>query len=383
MGPHTPQQLQQLLPALEMLDGQSLVDATAVTSARCQGACASPSVEHGDSSRNIAPVGAAVAIPPQQPQAAPPDGLQKWALAAEAHLLSMDPRGRRYCTCKTEDAQLLACSFVIPRMCSPGALGKLPPLEHADPFPIALLLPPCRGLMRLCCCFCCCCCSCCDHSASAATGTPSPEVELAVSSGVTAEAAGHTNGCGGLCSVAAAVRTARLPGWVANWYPLLSCPNRLPKQRVESSWEIPVEVYLEGPKITWGNWKQKIDALDMSFLRLRAAPNMQSLTGLRRLEVSENKLKSIQSLLNLRLLEELLLDGNDIEALDGIESLSQLECLDISHNKISSFPSGMQQLRRLVFLCAEGNHLQQTQQLEGLPALTQLYLSGNNIQSFR
>lgn len=92
---------------------------------------------------------------------------------------------------------------------------------------------------------------------------------------------------------------------------------------------------------------------------------------------------SPQSLLNLPLLEELLLDGNEIEALDGIESLSQLECLDVSHNNICSFPSGMQQLRRLVFLCAEGNRLQQTQQLEGLPALTQLYLSGNNIQSFR
>lgn len=92
---------------------------------------------------------------------------------------------------------------------------------------------------------------------------------------------------------------------------------------------------------------------------------------------------ALQGLLGLSLLEELLLDGNRIESLDGIESFCQLECLDISHNCIASFPSGMRKLTRLVFLCAEGNKLQQLEHLGGLPALTQLYLSNNNIRAFR
>lgn len=93
--------------------------------------------------------------------------------------------------------------------------------------------------------------------------------------------------------------------------------------------------------------------------------------------------RSFQGILGLRLLEELLLDGNEIQNLEGIESLCRLECLDISHNRIVSFPPGMQQLKRLVFLCAEGNKLQQLEHLQGLPALTQLYLNSNSIQGFR
>ena len=76
------------------------------------------------------------------------------------------------------------------------------------------------------------------------------------------------------------------------------------------------------------------------------------------------------------------MDGNRLNELNGIESLSRLECLDISHNRIVCFPPGMQQLKRLVFLCAEENQLQEVEHLEGLPALTQLYLSSNNIRSF-
>ncbi|XP_026191375.1 uncharacterized protein LOC34621459 [Cyclospora cayetanensis] len=223
MGPYTNQHLQQLLPALELLDGRYLHNPHA------EPLCSSLNFTWpcflGEEDALAVPASAdATDTLMQQQRTMVVNGPHGWALtAAVQHPVLEEYHIQRYCTCKAEDAQLLACSYVMLKMGPTETLGASTALEGLDP----------------------------------------------------------------------------LPG-----------------------------------------------------------------------------------LLGLSLLEELLLDGNEIASLDGIESLNHLECFDISHNKIVMFPPGMQHLKRLVFLCAEGNRLQQLEHLDGLPALTQLYLGSNNIQNF-
>ena len=197
-------------------------------------------------------------------------------------------------TCKAEDAQLLACSFVFPRVGAPGAPGASNAL--VDPLPVALLLPPCRGLLQLCCCFCCCCCSCSSHGAPASSGAHATVAAQSASPVEAAQsAADDTTGCGGLCSVAAAIRTARLSDWGPHRIPHCSSPYHPHHQcRGSSLQDLSIGNPLGLVEITWCNWRENIDVLEMSFLRLRDTPNIHSLVGLRRLELSENQLTSIQ-----------------------------------------------------------------------------------------
>ncbi|CDJ51422.1 hypothetical protein EBH_0000680 [Eimeria brunetti] len=325
MGTHSSQQLQQLLPALELLDGRPLQ----ITPGGDPLACPLKSSSVSSHSQVDAPV------PPPAPHCecaeGSPSALQQhvsteneprsWAIAAAAQVSSIDEsQGQRYCSCY--------CDALTPR---------------------TVVLP-----------------------------------EAATQASASSKAEKYTSGCGGLCSVAAAIRTARISGWRPSNSPKCYLPHsqyqRLPNAGARG---VLKEALVGVPELAWSNWRERVDVLEMSFLRLRDAPNIHTLVGLRKLELSENKITSIQGLLGLRHLEELLLDGNSIESLEGIEALCHLECLDISHNCIVSFPPGMQHLSRLVFLCAESNKLQQLEHLEGLPALTQLYLSNNNVRAFR
>ncbi|KAL8270362.1 hypothetical protein Esti_005720 [Eimeria stiedai] len=355
--PHISQPLQQLLPALELVDGHSLLGITAEAPDHLAAGAELPLLVHEDS-----PPEADAGEP--HPHMAATEGPLNWDLATAAQLKFQGAKvGQRYCTCRAEDAQLLACSFVTPKLGPRGMLEESRLSGSAEPLPLALLLPACAGPSQMCCCFCCCCCSCSKQDALYVNDCRTSAIQWSAPSNAAVAPMQQMNGCGGLCSVAAAIRAAALSHW----------------DRLYDKEEARTPLC---SNVSWANWRENVDVLEMSFLRLRDAPNIQSFVGLRRLELSENRLKSIESLLGLSLLEELLLDGNNLEGLNGIESFCRLECLDVSHNNIADFPPGMQQLKRLMFLCAEANTLQQLQPLEGLPSLTQLYLSSTKIDSF-
>ncbi|KAL8431212.1 hypothetical protein Efla_000157 [Eimeria flavescens] len=377
VGLHTSQPLQQLLPALELLDGRSLtgLNAQPVDGIRASsGLSAIVQQEYTESSESVE-LGSNVpnSTKPEGAAALPPGG----NLTAATHVQLQGFEGRRYCTCRAEDAQILACSFFIPKIGPQGCPSASRPLGSADPLPVALLLPACAGPSRVCCCFCCCCCSCAKSTESGGVSYTTEKTRSATSHPKVKADMG-TPGCGGLCSVASAIKLARLSGSSASSE---SCFGQQ-QQRLAFLKRSLLRACC-GANITWANWRECIDVLEMSFLGLRNAPNTQNLLSLRKLELSENRLESIQGLLGLSLLEELLLDGNNLDTLNGIESLRRLECLDISNNKILAFPPAMQQMKRLIFLCAEANRLQHLQALEGLPSLTQLYLSKNDIPTFR
>ncbi|KAL8454369.1 hypothetical protein Emag_001396 [Eimeria magna] len=264
--PHLAQPLQQLLPALELLDGHSLLEISAKAPDQVSALVEFPVLVHGDSH----PIGDAVELHPHK--VAPKRPLD-WDLAAAAHLRFQGANeGQRYWA---EDAQLLACSLIIPKLGPHGMLEELRLAGGAEPLPLALLLPPCAGPSRMCCCFCCCCCSCSKHDALSTSGNRTPRIQWSGPADAAVAAAQQMTSCGGLCSVAAAIREATL-----------SYGDRLYDRQLART---PSCSYF-----SWAHWQERVDALELSFLRLRVVPNIQSFVGLRRLELSENRLKSIE-----------------------------------------------------------------------------------------
>ncbi|KAL8434823.1 hypothetical protein ACSSS7_002960 [Eimeria intestinalis] len=264
--PDISQQLQQLLPALELLDGHSLLETTATLPDHLATGAELPLLAH----ESCPTVGEPVR--PHPPTAAT-KGPLNWDLASAAQLRFQGAQeGQKYWA---EDAQHLACSFIIPKLGARAMPGESRLSGGAEPLPLALLLPACAGPSRMCCCFCCCCCSCSKQDALSLDSCRTSINHWSASNSRAVAAPQQMDGCGGLCSVAAAIRTAALSHW-----------DRLYDQQEARTPFCPT--------FAWANWRERVDVLEMSFLRLRDAPNIQSFVGLRRLELSENRLKTIE-----------------------------------------------------------------------------------------
>ena len=89
------------------------------------------------------------------------------------------------------------------------------------------------------------------------------------------------------------------------------------------------------------NTVTRIHTLNLGNLRdkrIRYIENLQALTNLQVLDLSNNLIEKIDGLKTLKKLQQLLLANNFITKISNLDELSRLEVLDLNHNQIDEIP---------------------------------------------
>jgi len=125
-----------------------------------------------------------------------------------------------------------------------------------------------------------------------------------------------------------------------------------------------------------------LETLDISYNRLgkMEAKFLTPLTNLTKLYIAENKLAEIdaEALRPLVHLEVLDLGGNNLRKIQGLETLVNLRELWLGKNKIVKI-EGLDTLRSLVRLSIQSNRITKIENLDKLVTLEELYLSDQGI----
>lgn len=106
--------------------------------------------------------------------------------------------------------------------------------------------------------------------------------------------------------------------------------------------------------------------------------NLKCIDKLKGLDLSYNKIISIEGIKGLYKLENLYLRNNQIEKIDNIKDLCNLKILDLSNNKITSM-NGIESLHKLNELYLMNNQINKLCNLNDLLHLEYLILYKNKI----
>ncbi|KAJ2086428.1 formin-binding protein [Coemansia sp. RSA 986] len=123
----------------------------------------------------------------------------------------------------------------------------------------------------------------------------------------------------------------------------------------------------------------QLENLDLSFNKIRAIENVDSLVHLRDLFFVSNKIQTIENLSRLTMLRNLELGANRIRIIQNLDELVNLEELYLGKNKIARLEN-LGNLRRLRILSIQSNRITRIEGLENLESLEELYLSHNGIE---
>ncbi|KAJ1903811.1 protein phosphatase regulatory subunit Sds22 [Coemansia sp. IMI 209127] len=123
----------------------------------------------------------------------------------------------------------------------------------------------------------------------------------------------------------------------------------------------------------------QLENLDLSFNKIRTIENVESLVHLRDLFFVSNKIQTIENLGRLTMLRNLELGANRIRVIQNLDELVNLEELYLGKNKISRLEN-LGSLRRLRILSIQSNRITRIEGLEQLENLEELYLSHNGIE---
>ena len=137
-----------------------------------------------------------------------------------------------------------------------------------------------------------------------------------------------------------------------------------------------IEMLHDGMIMTEGN---EIICLDLSDLKLSCIPAaVNGLEDLQTLDLSNNRITTIENLDNLENLRTLDLTGNMIGEISGIEKLKSLSVLGLANNLVEDI-SGLDNLHSLCVLNLSRNSIEEIKGLEELEKLKHLDLSKNSI----
>ncbi|KAJ1820797.1 protein phosphatase regulatory subunit Sds22 [Coemansia sp. S610] len=126
----------------------------------------------------------------------------------------------------------------------------------------------------------------------------------------------------------------------------------------------------------------RLTSLDLSFNKIRAIENVETLAQLSELFFVSNKIARIENLGALRMLTNLELGANRIRQIEGLGELEALEQLYLGKNKIAKL-EGLDKLKRLRVLSIQSNRIVTMEGLDELVALEELYLSHNGIETIQ
>jgi internalin A len=114
-------------------------------------------------------------------------------------------------------------------------------------------------------------------------------------------------------------------------------------------------------------------------IKIHQIENLDFLTKLKYLDISNNRIEKIEGLYTLSGLQVLDLSENLIEEIAGLEYLSELRFLDLANNRIKEI-KGISSLINLRDLFLRNNEISEMNGLENLLLLEVLVLSGNRIR---
>ena len=127
-------------------------------------------------------------------------------------------------------------------------------------------------------------------------------------------------------------------------------------------------------------------SVNLSANRIRKLERLESLVLLQYLSIEGNHIKKIEGLDSLESLKGLLLGeshhygcGNEISKIENLDSLKTLEVLELANNKIQAI-EGLEKLKNLYELNLASNQITNVQGLNGLNNLKRLNLNDNLIK---
>ncbi|MFX0135353.1 MAG: leucine-rich repeat domain-containing protein, partial [Candidatus Hodarchaeota archaeon] len=125
-----------------------------------------------------------------------------------------------------------------------------------------------------------------------------------------------------------------------------------------------------------------LDLSNMGITDIREIKGLENLKNLQRLSLQGNQITEIRGLENLTNLQELLLRGNQIKDIEGLVNLINLQSLSLEENKITEI-KGLKNLRNLQRLYLHRNQITEIKGLENLTNLQILHLHTNKITEIK
>ncbi|KAG8713398.1 hypothetical protein FRC08_013292 [Ceratobasidium sp. 394] len=123
-------------------------------------------------------------------------------------------------------------------------------------------------------------------------------------------------------------------------------------------------------------------SLELGGNRIRMIENLEGLGVLEELWLGKNKITKLQGLSTLKRLRVLSIQSNRITKLEGLEELTELEEFYISHNGLSKI-EGLEQNLKLRTLDVGGNTIKAVEGISHLTELEEFWASDNQIESLQ
>ncbi|XRB06100.1 U2 small nuclear ribonucleoprotein A [Pycnococcus provasolii] len=131
-------------------------------------------------------------------------------------------------------------------------------------------------------------------------------------------------------------------------------------------------------------WWASVHEICIEHRNIRRLQNLQAMGyACRRVSFCDNDIARIENLETLTHLEELSLEDNRIELIEGLGQCALLRRLDLGRNCIRRIDDSLMHLDRLTQLSLEDNMLTSLAGLEHLTALMELYVGNNRINACR
>eukprot|EP00928_Gymnodinium_smaydae_P027750 TRINITY_DN21353_c3_g1_i1.p1 TRINITY_DN21353_c3_g1~~TRINITY_DN21353_c3_g1_i1.p1 ORF type:complete len:1571 (+),score=412.13 TRINITY_DN21353_c3_g1_i1:289-5001(+) len=134
--------------------------------------------------------------------------------------------------------------------------------------------------------------------------------------------------------------------------------------------------------LSWDNWRESVEAVDVSGLDLQELCDLNGLKNVRELRLSRNEVSSLLQVAPCTSLEALAAEENGLASLEGVSSLTNLRRLDVSMNRLTSVLE-LSKLPKLSQLSLEDNYIDSLDTFPMLRGLMELYLSNNLIEELR
>ncbi|CEL97089.1 unnamed protein product [Vitrella brassicaformis CCMP3155] len=136
-------------------------------------------------------------------------------------------------------------------------------------------------------------------------------------------------------------------------------------------------------EVTPSRWTLFVESMDLAGAEITELPDLSRFRRLRRLNLNGNRLTSVKGIESCSSIEELLVEQNRLEDLEPITSLACLRRLDAGSNRLTDPPIALGNLTKLNQLSLEDNLIDSLDGFTAIESVIELYLSNNLVEDLR